>query len=203
MFFELAFVAAMSVPAASLPVTQNDLIQVDYILPAERVVVYPPEGVVRRVTNSALSVPAQTVFDTEFVTATYYGAFATTKDGGWGYSVGANSLDGAREVAMQQCLFENLRCLITAELVPVGYVEIGPGDVTIAPAVVGHYTDVTTNVAPFAMAVSADGAYSKVWEMPSQAAADAAALSDCEGYRFSDLPNLPPFPCVLLPRPRK
>ncbi len=207
MVFELAFAVALSIPSGPYSGAYSgpaaNLTQIDYILPAERVVIYPPEAEMRRLSNIVLSPEAQNAFDTEFATASYYGAFATSKDGGWGYSVTSNSLEAARDIAMQECLGENGQCIIMAEIVPQAYVPIGPGDVTITSEVVGHYRDVTTNIAPFAMAVSGDGAYSKVWGMPSQAEADAAALSDCEGYRITDLPNLSPLPCVLLPRPRK
>jgi hypothetical protein len=207
MFLDLLFAFSMAVHAPvlapGLPDMQApDVMEVDYILPAQRVVPYGNDGVLRQLSNVALSPDAQTAFDREFAVAPYFGAFAVSKDGGWGYSTGSNSLGAAREVALAECLSVNSVCTIHTELIPVGYVAIGPGDVTLSPETAGHYNDTTTNTPFFAMAVSADGAYSKVWGYASQAEADAQALADCDSYRITDLP-IPAMPCVLLPRAGK
>lgn len=174
----------------------------EQVVRAERVVPYGPEGELRAVSRLPLSPEAQTAFDAEFATAPYFGAFAISKEGGWGYSVGTNSLAAARELAMQQCLDVNARCLIHSELVPRGYVDPAPGEVTLSPEPAQHYADTTSNTPFAAMAVSADGAYSKVWGHASPGEAEAAALADCESNRVTG-EMLSDMPCVLLPRPGK
>jgi hypothetical protein len=199
----LAFSIAGQIPGDALRAPSVEgLMEVDYILPVQRVVPYGAAGELRAVSTAALSPEAQTAFDTEFAPAPYFGAFAVSKDGGWGYTTGTNSLGAAREIALQECLAVNRSCIIHTEIVPQGYVDIGPGDVTLSPETAGHYGDVTTNTVFFAMAVSADGAYSKVWGYPTQAEADQQALADCESYRINDLP-ISDMPCVLLPRTGK
>ncbi len=201
--FAIAFVIAGQEPVNIAPNgALEGLVEVDYILPVQKVVPYGTEGVVRTVSSIRLASEAQAAFDAEFAPADYFGAFAVSKDGGWGYTSGTNSLGAAREIAMQECLAVNRSCTIHSEIVPVGYVDIGPGDVTLSPETAWHYFDVTTNTVFFAMAVSADGAYSKVWAYPTQAEADRQALADCESFRIMDLP-ISSMPCLLLPRPGK
>jgi hypothetical protein len=203
MFLDMLFAFSIAFQTPGLPgIATQDLVEADYILPAQRVVPYGPQGVLQTISNVRLSPEAQNAFDTDFVTASYFGAFAVSKDGGWGYSTGSNSLGAAREIAMAECLSVNSACTIHTELVPEGYVTMGPGDVTLSPETAGHYNDTSTNTPFYAMAVSADGAYSKVWGYASQAEADAQAVSDCEQYRINDLP-LSDMPCVLLPRAGK
>lgn len=195
-------VTADAVPKVLTGPGMEGIVSVDYILPVQRVVPYGPAAEMRTLSDIVLSPEAQTAFNTEFAPAPYFGAFAVSKDGGWGYTTGTNSLGAAREIAMQECLAVNRSCIIHTEIVPMGYVDIGPGDVTLSPETAGHYADATTNTTYFAMAVSADGAYSKVWGYPSQAEADQQALADCESYRVNDLP-ISEMPCVLLPRAGK
>jgi hypothetical protein len=197
MFLELAVALALSPDPSAMPPAVPGLVAVEYILPAVRVVPYTAETNLVMLSEAPLSQPAQEAFDTEFRPGTYFGAFAVSKDGGWGYSTGSNTMSAAREIATQQCETTNTSaCRIISELFPVGFVPLGPGDITIAPEALGHYLDPETNIRPFAMAVSEDGAYSKVWGMASQEEADATALSDCESYRMQGLSDMP---CILLP----
>jgi hypothetical protein len=202
MFSQIAVALVLATLPPSLPDLAGPVTPVDYILPAQRVVAYGPLAEVRVLTDIRLPVEAQTAYDLDFASASYFGAYAVSKDGGWGLSTGNNALDAAREMAMQECLSVNAACTIHSELVPAGYVDIGPGDVTVTPEAAGHYTDVSTNIPFFAMAVSADGAYSKVWGYATQAEADRQALSDCEGYRVIEA-GLSDMPCILLPRAGK
>ncbi len=200
MILKLAF--ALSISAASLPAPESpaNLVQVEYILPAARVVQYPVQTELTVLSQTPMSPEAQNAFDTEFKNAPYFGAFALSKDGGWGYATAANTISAARDIAIQQCLGANTtQCRVVAEIKPVGFVPLGAGDISIAPEALGHYLNPETNVVPFAMAVSEDGAYSKVWAATTQDEANASALSDCETYRITDLPNLADYPCVLLP----
>ena len=202
MFVALALAISTVTVSPALPGLASDLTPVDYILPAQRVVPYGATTEMRVISNVRLSPDAQVAYDQEFSTAPYFGAFAVSKDGGWGYSTGTNSLEAARDIALNECLAVNSSCTIHTEIIPQGYVDIGPGDVTLSPETAGHYNDSSTNIQFYAMAISADGAYSKVWGYPTQAEADAQALSDCETYRVNDLP-IAPYPCLLLPRAGK
>jgi hypothetical protein len=202
MFVVLALAISTATVSPTLPDLSANLTQVDYILPAQRVVRYDTAGELNVVSNVRLSPDAQTAYDQDFTTASYFGAFAVSKDGGWGYSTGTNSLEAARDIALNECLAVNSACTIHTEIVPQGYVDLGPGDVTLSPETAGHYNDTSTNAQFYAMAISADGAYSKVWGYPSQAEADTQALADCESYRVNDLP-IGDYPCLLLPRAGK
>jgi hypothetical protein len=202
MFLELALAFSMASQTPLLPDFKTAVTEVDYILPVARVVPYGPATEVRVVSTIRLSPEAQAAYDQDFTSAPYFGAFAVSKDGGWGYSTGTNSLGAAREIALQECLAVNSACTVHSEIVPPGYVDLGPGDVTLSPETAGHYNDTSTNTPFYAMAVSADGAYSKVWGYATQAEADNQALADCESYRVNDLP-ISDMPCVLLPRAGK
>jgi hypothetical protein len=200
--FSQILAVVLSTLSPAVPGLTDVAIPVDYILPAQRVVSYDLAAEVRTLSNIRLSTEAQTAFDLDFVSAPYFGAFAVSKDGGWGFSTGTNELEAAREIAMQECLSVNASCTIHSELIPAGFVDLGPGDVTLSPEPAGHYADTSTNIAFFAMAVSADGAYSKVWGLPTQAEANTQALADCESYRVTDT-ALSDMPCILLPRAGK
>jgi hypothetical protein len=176
--------------------------RVDYILPARRVVTYPPEGELRMLSALPLSPAAQEAFDSEFARATYFSAFAVSKDGGWGFSMTTNSLGAAHAVALAECLRYNDQCLLIAEIVPAGYSAPRPGDITLTPEVVGYYEEFADKVGFKAFAVSADGAYAILWDVPTQAEADREALADCESYRTTGLAGLIDMPCVLLPHPK-
>lgn len=184
---------ALSAPAA----------MAEFILPAERVVIYPPSGELRMVSGLPMGAEAQNAFDSEFRSNTYFSAFALSKGGGWGYATTTNSLGAARAIAMAECLNSNTDCLIIAEIVPRGYRELQPGDVSLTPEVVALFNNPesvgATNTGARAMAVSADGAYALVWGYGSQAEANAAALSDCSQHLNQDLPGVPDMPCTLVP----
>lgn len=206
MFLEFALAFSMATHAAVLPRLPDDftagVTRVDYILPVQRVVPYSPATQIITVRTITLAPDAQVAFDQEFAVAAYFGAFAVSKDGGWGYSVGTNSLGAAREIAVHECAAVNGTCSIHSEIVPEGYVEIGPGDLTMNAETARNYADTSVQVPFYAMAVSADGAYAQGWDHPTQAEADAAALADCETYRVRDLP-ISDMPCVLVPRAGK
>jgi hypothetical protein len=189
-------------PPAAPDIPMPLLVQADRVPRAERVTIYGPKGELRTTSRVPLSPAAQADFDAEFATASYFGAFAVSKDGGWGYSVGNNGLAAAREIALQECLAVNPSCLVHTELVPQGYADPGPGEVTLSPEVADQYRDAASNTRFAAMAVSADGAYSKVWGHASPREAESTALAECERNRIADLP-LSDMPCVLLPRPGK
>lgn len=205
MLIEIAFGLAVTFAVPSYPSgpgLQADLVPVDFILPVRRVVSYPPTGELHMLSMLPMLPDAQAAFDTEFASATYYSAFALSKDGGWGYSRTTNSLGAARAIAMQECLSMNAQCLIIAEIRPQGYVAPGPGDITVTPEVAGYLDEFMGEPGFRAFAVSADGAYASLWNVATQAEADALALSDCESYRTSHLPGLMDMPCVLLPQPK-
>ena len=174
----------------------------EQVVRAERVVPYGPEAELRAVSRLPLSRGAQAAFDTEFATASYFGAFAVAKDGGRGYWVSANGLAAARELALQECLVFNASCLVHTELVPQGYGDPAPGEVTLSHGVAVLYSDAARNDPFVAMAASADGAEYRVWGHASPGKAEAAALAGCESIRVTG-EALSDMPCVLLPRPVK
>ena len=166
------------------------------------VITYGPGTDLRILGRAALQPDAQAALDGEFATAPYFGAFALSKGGGWGYSTGNHTLEAARAIALAECMSVNDDCQIYAELLPRGYVAPETGVITLSHDAATNYTDRTTNILYHAMAVSVDGAYSKVWEAPSQEEANAQALAECEEYR-NPTPYLPDMPCFLLPPPDK
>lgn len=200
MFIEFALSLSLILPNigpdAGPPVTP-----VEFTQPVQQVITYPPTGVINLL--SGLQLPGDTLsaFETEFQDgAVYYGAFAITKDFGYGYVTGANSIEAAREIAIQECLKQGPACLIYAELLPVGYAPLQAGQVTMAPEATGHFTNPDPSWGNFrAMAISEDGAYSVVWNYGSPREASDAALADCSGYIITDLPGLRDMPCILVP----
>ena len=195
MIVEFTLGALMLVPPAGAPV-----VQVDFRDPVERVVVYPPDAVIERMTGLPLPPSTQQAFETEFEAGVFFGAFAVTKDGGYGYATGSNSIEAARDIAMQECLKQGPACLIYAELLPQGYQPLTDGQASLSPEAAAFYTQPDPNWGNFrAMAVSEDGAYSVVWNHASPADARAAALADCVENLITDLPDLRHMPCVLLP----
>lgn len=200
MLIGLAIGFSLATGTVAAPDLGGEILPVEYVLPATRVVAYPPEANVRMTSQTILSPEAQAAYDTEFAIGSYFGAFAMSKDGGWGYSIGANSLDAARAIAIAQCASINTtRCAVVSEITPVGYQPPAPGEVAVSPEVYGYYSDTTTNVKAYAMAISEDGAYSKIWGVGSQAEADAQVLADCDSYRMREPEGLVDMPCFLLP----
>jgi hypothetical protein len=167
-------------------------------LPPAGVVIFAQATRVHTLGTAHLAPEAQAVFDENFATGTYFGAFTLSKDGGWGYYTGINSRQAARDLALGECLAAGLDCAIYAELLPADYVDPGEGAITLAYEAASHYADRSTDRPFHAMAVSEDGAYSKVWDSPSQAEADAQALSECSTYRAKDSAARD-MPCFLLP----
>ncbi|SHI84856.1 hypothetical protein [Wenxinia saemankumensis] len=191
--------AALALLAALLPAISA----AQDAVPSERAIVYPPSGELRILSGLTLSPEAQDAFDQQFRANTYFSAFAYAKNGGWGYATTGNSLEGARAVAIAECENANDDCILIAEIVPRGYRDPQPGDVTMTPAVYTYLFDPDAagapEGAPRAFAVGPDGAYALVWGQPSQEAANRAALADCNGYVRTEPPGLPPLPCVLVP----
>lgn len=183
-------------PDAGLP-----LVQAQFSEPVQEVITYDGPGILNQVLPMELPGGTSEAFEGDFQNGqVYFGAFAITKDFGYGYVTGANSLQAARDVAMQECLKQGPVCVIYAEIMPQGYVPLQPGQVSLAPEPAGHYRNPDPSWGNFrAMAISEDGAYSVVWNYGSPAEAAAAAMSDCTGYIVNDLPNLRPMPCVLIP----
>lgn len=202
----LTFLAAGLSTALAAPLpdqTALALVPVDYQLPAERVVIYPPEGELRQISGLPLTGSAQRAFDSDFVTSTYFSAFAVSKAGDFGYSTTTNSLDAAQSIALGECQRHAPICTLIAEIVPAGYREPGPGDITITPEVAAIFMNPEGVGAPpgliRAMAISGDGAYAMVWGHPDMASSVTQVTADCEQNRVNDVPGLAPFPCVVLP----
>lgn len=179
----------------------EQVILAEFREPVTQVEIYPPTGEFRQLSGLVLTPEAQGALETEFLPGTiYFGAFAITKDFGWGWVTGANSLEAAREIAIEECLKHGDACLIYAEIVPPGYQPPAPGIITLAPEAMEYYSNPDPSWGRYrAMAVSEDGAYSITWNYGTAAEAEAAALADCTANLISDLPNLRNMPCVLLP----
>ncbi|AKS44789.1 hypothetical protein SAMN05444287_2297 [Octadecabacter temperatus] len=196
MIVEFALSLSLSLPVAGPTVTL-----VEFTEPVQQVITYPPDAVLNQL--SGLTLPDGTIqaFEDGFlVEDTFFGAFAITKDFGYGYVTGSNSIEAAREVAIQECLKQGPVCMIYAELLPNGYVPLAQGQVALSPEAANHFNNPNPDWGNYrAMAISEDGAYSVVWNYGSPREASEAALSDCTGYRVDDLPNLRDMPCVLIP----
>jgi len=196
MIIEFAVSLSLTLPNAGPPVTQ-----VEFREPVQQVITYPPVGVLNRLSGLELPPGTLEAFETGFLEGdVFFGAFAITKDFGYGYVTGANSIEAAREIAEQECLKQGPVCLLYAEILPQGYVPLEDGQVALAPEAANYYNNPDPSWGNFrAMAVSEDGAYSVVWNYETPRAASDAAMSDCTGYIIDDLPELRPMPCVLLP----
>lgn len=200
MFIEFALTLSLILPDIG-PNAGPPMTQIEFIEPVQQVVTYPPAGVVNLLSGLQLPGDTLTAFETEFQDGdVYFGAFAITKEFGYGYVTGANSIEAAHEIAIEECLKQGPACLVYAELLPVGYVPLQDGQATLAPEATDHYTNPNPSWGNFrAMAVSEDGAYSVVWNYGSPREAADAALADCTGYRITDLQGLRDMPCMLLP----
>lgn len=196
MIIEFAVAATLSLPNAGPPVTQ-----IEFSEPVREIVTYPQVGVLERLSGLTLPEGTLEAFESEFtVDNIYFGAFAVTKDFGYGYVTGSNSIQAAREIAIEECLKQGPTCYIYAEIYPEGYEPLEAGQVSLAPEAAGHFNNPQPEWGNFrAMAISEDGAYSIVWNYGSPSEAAAAAMSDCAGYRIMDLPNLRDMPCMLVP----
>lgn len=175
--------------------------QVEFREPVREVVTYPPVGVLKQISGLPLPDSVQETYETEFLDGfAYFGAFAISKEFGYGYVSGSNTIEAAREIALQECYSQADRCMIYAEIYPVGDAPLEEGQVSLAPLPAGRFNNPSADWGQSrAMAISEDGAYAVAWNYPTQSAANAAALSDCEGYRLSDLPDLRDMPCLLIP----
>ena len=196
MFIEFALSLTLAVPD-----THPALTEVEFIEPVQEVVTYAPQGQVTVLSGLALPEGTAEAYQSDFLDGSvYFGAFAITKDFGYGYVTGANSLQAARDIATQECLKQGPRCLIYAEITPNGYVPLSSGQVTMSAEAADFYSNPDPSWGSFrAMAISEDGAYSIVWNYGSPREAADAALADCSGYTIDDLPGLRPMPCILVP----
>lgn len=196
MIVDVALFLTLTIPDAALSPTP-----VDFVPPVEQVVTYPPVGVVKQISGLPLPDGIRDAFEDEFKNGqVFFGAFAITKDFGYGFVTGANSLEAARDIAIQECLKQGPACLIYAEILPEGYAPLRDGQVSLAPEAASHFNAPDPSWNRFrAMAISEDGAYSVVWGHSTPRAAADAALSDCDGYTIDNLPELRPMPCVLVP----
>ncbi len=196
MIIEFALSLTLTLPNAGPPVTH-----VEFREPVQQVVTYPPNGVLNQISGLELPQGTLEAFNTGFLDGhDYFGAFAITKDFGYGYVTGANSLEAARDIAEQECLKQGPVCLIYAEILPEGYAQPEDGQVTLAAEAAEYFNNPDPSWGDFrAMAVSEDGAYSVVWGYASPRAASQAAMDDCTSYIIDNLPNLRDMPCVMLP----
>jgi hypothetical protein len=200
MIVEFVLTLSLSLPS-SVPDVGPFLTQIDFVEPVQEVVTYPSLGVENRLSGLQLPDETLTAYETDFLADTvFFGAFAITKDFGYGYVTGANSLEAAREIAIEECLKQGPICLVYAEILPQGYAPLEAGQISLAPEAAGYFDNPDPTWGSFrAMAVSEDGAYSVVWGYGSPSEASAAALSDCGEFVIDDLPNLREMPCILVP----
>ncbi|SMX39784.1 hypothetical protein [Octadecabacter ascidiaceicola] len=196
MIVEFALSLSLTLPNAGPTVTP-----VEFVEPIQQILTYPPEAVLNQISGVPLPDETMQVFENRFLAEDmYFGAFAITKDFGYGYVTGSNSIEAARDVAMQECLKHGPVCMIYAELLPIGYVPLAQGQASLAAEAADHFNNPDASWGNYrAMAISEDGAYSVVWNYASPREASDAAMSDCTGYRINDLPNLRDMPCVLIP----
>lgn len=178
----------------------RNLVAADWTTPISEVATFPRDGVLFARSALPLHSDTRAALEGEFQDGmTYFGAFAIGKDGSYGYVWGANSLAAARDIAREECLKFTDACLIYAEIHPRGYQEPGRGVATMAPDAAEFFESYQSQPQFYAMAISEDGAYAIVWGHATQGAADRAAMSDCNSYRITDLPDLRDMPCILLP----
>lgn len=176
------------------------LVSVDFSRPIVAVRVYPEAGEVVELSALPMIPDTERAYLEDFIPGTtYFGAFAIGKDGSYGYATGVNTIEAARDIAFEECEKHSPGCLIYAEILPLGYAPVGRGEVTLSSTAAEYYANPGDRPAHRAMAVSEDGAYSLVWGYGSAAAAQEAAVADCEEYRVLDLPGLRDMPCILLP----
>lgn len=196
MIVEFALTLSLSVSPPNATV-----VPVEFRDPIREVITYPPFGLLNQLSGLSMPDGTREAYETEFLPeSVYFGAFAVTKDFGYGYVTGANSLDAAREIALQECLKHGPSCLIYAEIIPQGYVPIIDGQVTLAREAAELYSNPDPSWGQArAMAVSEDGAYALVWGYANPNAARDAAMVDCETNTITDLPNLRPMSCMVIP----
>ena len=198
---KVALLAALILGQTGLPLGPERALDIEFSIPFQRIVLYPGSGELRMLSNQRLSDAAQQAFDQEFRPSTYFSAFAYAKGGGWGYVTTTNSLDSARAIAMGECMASNDNCRILAEIVPAGYRDLAPGDITLAPEVADLYRNPASVGATFnvAMAISEDGAYAMSWGYETLAESEARAMQDCRSNLNQDQPGVPDMPCALVP----
>ncbi len=196
-----AQLAGLALVACLAPVdaTAQTLPDGNYLGTPIRTAIFEAFGVLEMRAGVTLPVDVKQAFDDDFGTTTYFGAFAISKEFGFGYSTGAGTLAAAQAIAMSNCLEVNDRCRIIAEIVPRGFSGPEPGVLTMSNEASEYFLTATSYAAFRAMAVSADGAYSLNWGYPNRQTAEAAALADCDAFRVTDAPLVAPMPCVIVP----
>lgn len=172
----------------------------DFTPPIEEVITYGAGTELLQISAPQLSEAARQAWEGDFLSAPYFSAFALSKSGGYGYAMGTNSRESAREIALAECLAHNDRCRVIAEILPTGYIEPSDNAATVTFEVSTYLNDLRTRPGYRAAAISADGAYALVWGHPSLEGAQSAAMTDCESHRApAATPGAPVWPCVLLP----
>lgn len=193
------FILPLIALAVAVGLATPNMAQADFTLPATRTQTFP--NVTNITLQSRVILPAQVqeAYDQEFAIESFFGAFAISKDFGYGYSTGAHTLEAARALAMAFCLELNSECRIIAELTPASYQGPQTGVITLSTEAAGYFNSRQDYATYRAMAASAAGSYALVWSAPTQSEANRIALSDCEGYRESEPPGLRDMPCILVP----
>ena len=185
----------------ALPDTPPHVVTVEFTEPVQEVVTYPPEGVLNQISGLPLPDATLQAFEEEFARDnTFFGAFAITKDFGYGFVTGTNSLESAHDIALQECYKHGPVCLIYAEILPQGYAPLEAGQVSLSAEAANYFNNPEPDWGDYrAMAISEDGAYSVVWNYGSPREASDAAMSDCMEFTINDLPELRAMPCMLIP----
>lgn len=200
MFMSPMAALAIAVSTNTVPAPAPEaLVEVEFLQPLTRSQTFSGPGNLRMLSGLPPNMGLEQVFEQDFATQDYFAAFAVSKDGGYGFSTGTNTLEAARYVAMANCLNFNAECRIMAEITPQGYTGPQQGVMTLTPEVAQYYLTAQNYGTFRAMATTASGAYALSFNHPSQAAADAQALADCEGFRLESALGASDFMCVLVP----
>ncbi|WP_216859409.1 hypothetical protein [Sulfitobacter aestuariivivens] len=123
----------------------------------------------------------QAEFDAFAATRPYYGAFAASADGYFGYTHGYNSLQAAIEAAVWYCSEERGRtCALYALLEP----EVSQASLPVTMSANTHqgYNEYLKGVPRRAFAVADNGAYALTWDWSTRQLAEKEALAICAGY---------------------
>jgi hypothetical protein len=198
MLMPFAAVLALLPPLAA-PLPPSDLLTVQYPSKGGTVLIYDGASTVTWLVPTKLDPEGQAEFNDIFVAQGYFGAWAMSDNGGYGYASGSGTIEAAREIAMAQCVGSNPQgCQIVAELLPDGWYPAGPQDIPLSEQVAREW--LTEGRDAFrAVSISEDGAYAVVWGHASQADANAAALRDCQSGLMALNVPIRAMPCILVP----
>ncbi|MBM7068521.1 hypothetical protein [Actibacterium sp. 188UL27-1] len=165
---------------------------------------YPETAEVRPDMPFDLSPEQQNAFD-EFVSPpAYFGAFAASRDGAYGWFYNANDLATAQDFALNYCETSRAdgpvpRCVVIATVVPEGFA--GPAQGTLRHKAATDLAKLRSSrrySGKRAMAASGGGAYGYVYNMPTRKSAEREALYLCERYAKRGTKDLPPAPCNVV-----